>query len=70
MVANNAELERSYLAARGHSEKPVLLSVEGHRSSFTIDVNTSSEITHRRRLIRIGTGARTGFSQRSRKSAG
>lgn len=28
MVANNAELERSYLAARGHSEKPVLLSVK------------------------------------------
>ena len=36
MVANNAELERSYLAARGHSEKPVLLSVEGH---FTLEGN-------------------------------
>lgn len=36
MVANNAELERSYLAARGHSEKPVLLSVEGH---FTLEAN-------------------------------
>ena len=36
MVANNAELERGYLAARGHSEKPVLLSVEGH---FTLEGN-------------------------------
>ncbi|STJ82403.1 copper homeostasis protein (lipoprotein nlpE) [Escherichia coli] len=36
MVENNAELERSYLAARGHSEKPVLLSVEGH---FTLEGN-------------------------------
>ena len=35
-VANNAELERSYLAARGNSEKPVLLSVEGH---FTLEAN-------------------------------
>lgn len=35
MVANNAELERGYLAARGHSEKPVLLSVEGH---FTLEL--------------------------------
>ncbi|QLN18030.1 envelope stress response activation lipoprotein NlpE [Escherichia coli] len=36
MVANNAELERGYLAARGNSEKPVLLSVEGH---FTLEAN-------------------------------
>ena len=36
MVANNAELERGYLAARGSSEKPVLLSVEGH---FTLEAN-------------------------------
>lgn len=36
MVANNAELERSYLAARGNSEKPMLLSVEGH---FTLEAN-------------------------------
>ncbi|GHL24651.1 copper homeostasis/adhesion lipoprotein NlpE [Escherichia coli] len=36
MVANNAELERGYLAARGHSEKPMLLSVEGH---FTLEAN-------------------------------
>lgn len=35
-VANNAELERGYLAARGNSEKPVLLSVEGH---FTLGAN-------------------------------
>lgn len=35
-VANNAELERGYLAARGASEQPVLLSVEGH---FTIEAN-------------------------------
>lgn len=35
-VANNAELERKYLAARGASEKPVLLSVEGH---FTMEAN-------------------------------
>ncbi|MDM2733990.1 envelope stress response activation lipoprotein NlpE [Citrobacter sp. Ct235] len=35
-VASNAELERGYLAARGTSEKPVLLSVEGH---FTLEVN-------------------------------
>lgn len=35
-VANNAELERKYLAARGASEKPVLLSVEGH---FTLEAN-------------------------------
>ena len=36
MVANNAELERGYLTARGHSEKPMLLSVEGH---FTLEAN-------------------------------
>ena len=35
-VASNAELERGYLAARGTSEKPVLLSVEGH---FTLEAN-------------------------------
>ncbi|HGY2354473.1 TPA: envelope stress response activation lipoprotein NlpE [Citrobacter farmeri] len=35
-VASNAELERGYLAARGASEKPVLLSVEGH---FMLEVN-------------------------------
>ncbi|WP_233623187.1 envelope stress response activation lipoprotein NlpE [Citrobacter amalonaticus] len=35
-VASNAELERGYLAARGASEKPVLLSVEGH---FTLEAN-------------------------------
>lgn len=36
MVANNAELERGYLTARGHSEKPMLLSLEGH---FTLEAN-------------------------------
>lgn len=35
-VASNEELERGYLAARGASEKPVLLSVEGH---FTLEAN-------------------------------
>lgn len=35
-VASNAELELGYLAARGTSEKPVLLSVEGH---FTLEAN-------------------------------
>lgn len=35
-VAGNAELERGFLAARGGSEKPVLLSLEGH---FTLDAN-------------------------------
>lgn len=35
-VASNADLERGYLAARGASEKPVLLSVEGH---FTLEAN-------------------------------
>ena len=35
-VASNAELERGYLAARGASVKPVLLSVEGH---FTLEAN-------------------------------
>lgn len=38
-VASNAELERGYLAARGASEKPVLLSVEGH---FTLEANTDN----------------------------
>ncbi|WP_049008090.1 envelope stress response activation lipoprotein NlpE, partial [Citrobacter koseri] len=35
-VANNAQLERDYLAARGAAEKPVLLTVEGH---FTQEAN-------------------------------
>lgn len=39
-VANNAELERGYLAARGASEKPVLLSVEGH---FTLEANPDTD---------------------------
>ncbi|XNM72462.1 hypothetical protein ACLK11_01090 [Escherichia coli] len=53
MVANNAELERSYLAARGHSEKPVLLSVEGH---FTLeaDPDTGAPTKDVSRPIRLG----------------
>ncbi|HCD1253780.1 TPA: envelope stress response activation lipoprotein NlpE [Citrobacter amalonaticus] len=39
-VASNAELERGYLAARGASEKPVLLSVEGH---FTLEANPDTQ---------------------------
>lgn len=39
-VASNAELERGYLAARGASEKPVLLSVEGH---FTLEANPDTD---------------------------
>jgi copper homeostasis protein (lipoprotein) len=35
-VANNAQLERDYAAARGTESKPVLLSVEGH---FTLEAN-------------------------------
>ena len=35
-VANNAELERGYAAARGNAMKPVLLTVEGH---FTLEPN-------------------------------
>lgn len=37
MVANNVELERSYLVARGYSEKSVLLLVEGY---FTFEGNS------------------------------
>ncbi|EMN3920049.1 envelope stress response activation lipoprotein NlpE [Citrobacter farmeri] len=39
-VASNAELERGYLAARGASEKPVLLSVEGY---FTLEANPDTD---------------------------
>lgn len=35
-VVNNAELERGFLAARGDSEKPVLLTIEAH---FTLEAN-------------------------------
>jgi copper homeostasis protein (lipoprotein) len=35
-VANNAQLERDYAAARGTENKPVLLTVEGH---FTLEAN-------------------------------
>lgn len=35
-VANNAQLERDYLSARGETGKPVLLTVEGH---FTLEAN-------------------------------
>ncbi|MRS15124.1 envelope stress response activation lipoprotein NlpE [Enterobacteriaceae bacterium RIT691] len=35
-VANNAQLERDYAAARGDASKPVLLMVEGH---FTLEPN-------------------------------
>ncbi|MDA8503019.1 MULTISPECIES: envelope stress response activation lipoprotein NlpE [unclassified Citrobacter] len=35
-VANNAQLERDYLSARGATDKPVLLTVEGH---FTLEPN-------------------------------
>lgn len=35
-VANNAQLERDYAAARGSESKPVLLTVEGH---FTLEPN-------------------------------
>ncbi|MGU3414222.1 envelope stress response activation lipoprotein NlpE [Enterobacteriaceae bacterium C23F] len=35
-VANNAQLERDYAAARGDATKPVLLTVEGH---FTFEPN-------------------------------
>jgi copper homeostasis protein (lipoprotein) len=35
-VANNAQLERDYAAARGTASKPVLLNVEGH---FTLQAN-------------------------------
>ncbi|TDN59708.1 envelope stress response activation lipoprotein NlpE [Scandinavium goeteborgense] len=35
-VANNAQLERDYAAARGTESKPVLLTVEGH---FTLEAN-------------------------------
>lgn len=35
-VANNAQLERDYAAARGNDSRPVLLVVEGH---FTLEAN-------------------------------
>jgi copper homeostasis protein (lipoprotein) len=35
-VANNAQLERDYLVARGATDKAVLLTVEGH---FTMEAN-------------------------------
>lgn len=35
-VANNAQLERDYAAARGNDTKPVLLTVNGH---FTLEAN-------------------------------
>jgi len=38
-VANNAQLERDYAAARGSETKPVLLVVEGH---FTLEPNPDS----------------------------
>lgn len=38
-VANNAQLERDYAAARGNDTKPVLLTVNGH---FTLEANPDS----------------------------
>ena len=38
-VANNAQLERDYAAARGNDTKPVLLTVDGH---FTLEANPDS----------------------------
>ena len=38
-VANNAQLERDYAAARGNDTKPVLLMVDGH---FTLQANPDS----------------------------
>ncbi|TLU66128.1 envelope stress response activation lipoprotein NlpE [Enterobacter sp. MF024] len=38
-VANNAQLERDYAAARGSDTKPVLLTVDGH---FTFEANPDS----------------------------
>ena len=38
-VANNAQLERDYAAARGSDTKPVLLTVDGH---FTLEANPDS----------------------------
>ncbi len=38
-VANNAQLERDYAAARGNDTKPVLLTVDGH---FTLQANPDS----------------------------
>lgn len=38
-VANNAQLERDYAAARGGDTKPVLLTVDGH---FTLEANPDS----------------------------
>lgn len=38
-VANNAQLERDYAAARGNDTKPVLLTMNGH---FTLEANPDS----------------------------
>lgn len=38
-VANNAQLERDYAAARGNDTKPVLLTIDGH---FTLQANPDS----------------------------
>ena len=38
-MANNAQLERDYAAARGTQTRPVLLVVEGH---FTLEANPDS----------------------------
>lgn len=38
-VANNAQLERDYAAARGTDTRPVLMVVEGH---FTLEANPDS----------------------------
>ncbi|MBW9400043.1 envelope stress response activation lipoprotein NlpE [Leclercia sp. EC_58] len=38
-VANNAQLERDYAAARGNDTKPLLLTVNGH---FTLEANPDS----------------------------
>lgn len=38
-MANNAQLERDYAAARGGDTKPVLLTVDGH---FTLEANPDS----------------------------
>lgn len=39
-VANNVQLEQGYAAARGRSEKPVLISIEAH---FTLEPNPDTE---------------------------
>lgn len=38
-VANNAQLERDYAAARGTESKPMLLAIEGH---FTLEANSDT----------------------------